>query len=221
MRLEEARRDQYRRLAKEEGYRSRAAYKLLEINRSFHIFRRGDKVLDIGCYPGGWLQVAGDAVGMDGLVIGVDVREIGVDGGSGRGRGQGEEDGGVGGGFGANIRFIRMSVEDDALAARIRAVGVNGTVDVILSDVSPNLSGIWSLDHARQIHLSRRVLDLARVLLKHDGIAVLKVFDGDMLREFINDARRCFKRVYVYKPKASRKESSELYLVCKGFQACS
>lgn len=202
MRLEEAKRDYYRRLAREEGYRSRAAYKLLEIDRSFHIFRKGYKVLDLGCYPGGWLQVASHAVGSTGLVVGVDVKEMD----------------GVKDGFGANVRFLCMSVEDDTLTARVRDLMRDAKVDVILSDLSPNLSGIWSLDHARQIDLSRRVLDIAMVVLKDDGDAVLKVFEGDMLREFIDYARMNFKRVYIHKPKASRRESSELYLVCKGFK---
>ncbi|MEM0441732.1 MAG: RlmE family RNA methyltransferase [Candidatus Nitrosocaldus sp.] len=222
MRLDEARRDYYRRLAKERGYKSRAAYKLLEINRSFHIFRKGDRVLDIGCYPGGWLQVASSAVGSDGLVLGVDVRAMDVSngkGGIGRGRG---EDGGDRDmkekGFGANVRFLCMSVEDDTLAARVKDI-LDGEADVLLSDVSPNLSGIWSLDHAKQIYLSRRVLDVAKVLLKDDGSAVLKVFDGDMLKEFIDEVKMHFKKVYIHKPKASRKESSELYLVCKGFKS--
>ncbi|MFN4336314.1 MAG: RlmE family RNA methyltransferase [Candidatus Nitrosocaldus sp.] len=208
MRLEEAKRDYYRRLAKDEGYRSRAAYKLLEINRSFHIFSKGDRILDIGCYPGGWLQVASHAVGSDGLVIGVDIKEID--------RGKGEDDGP------ANVRFLCMSVEDDTLVLRVRdLLGDKKVVDVILSDLSPNLSGIWSLDHARQIYLSRRVLDIARLLLRDDGYAVLKIFEGDMLKEFIDEVRMHFKRVYVHKPKASRKESSELYLVCKGFKSRS
>ncbi|MEM0030043.1 MAG: RlmE family RNA methyltransferase [Candidatus Nitrosocaldus sp.] len=205
MRLEEAKRDYYRRLAKEEGYRSRAAYKLLEINRSFHIFSKGDKVLDIGCYPGGWLQVASRAVGSDGLVIGVDVKEMGSRGKDGE--------------FGANVRFLCMSVEDDTLAVMVKDLLRDEDVDVVLSDVSPNLSGIWSLDHARQIYLSRRVLDVAKALLKQDGSAVLKVFEGDMLKDFIDEVRIHFKRVYIHKPKASRKESSELYLVCKGFKS--
>ncbi|MEO9366030.1 MULTISPECIES: RlmE family RNA methyltransferase [Candidatus Nitrosocaldus] len=217
MRLDEARRDYYRRLAKESGYKSRAAYKLLEINKSFHIFRKGDKVLDIGCYPGGWLQVASSAVGSDGLVLGVDVREMDVGKGKGKGKGEREEDDGDGKGFGANVRFLCMSVEDDALAARVK--DILDEVDVVLSDVSPNLSGIWSLDHAKQIYMSRRVLDVAKVLLKDDGSAVLKVFDGDMLKEFIDEVKMYFKKVYIHKPKASRKESSELYLVCKGFKS--
>ncbi len=206
MRLEEAKRDYYRRLAKDEGYRSRAAYKLLEINRSFHIFSKGDRVLDIGCYPGGWLQVASHAVGSDGLVIGVDVKEID----------RGKDDDGL-----ANVKFLCMSVEDDTLALRVRELLGDNALDVILSDVSPNLSGIWSLDHARQIHLSRRVLAITRLLLRDDGCAVLKIFEGDLLKEFIDEVKTHFKRVYIHKPKASRKESSELYLVCKGFRSSS
>ncbi len=200
MRLEHARRDLYRRLAREQGYRSRAAYKLLEINNSFYILKPGLKVVDVGCYPGGWLQVASSKVGSRGLVVGVDVRRVDYTAG--------------------NVRVIQGSIEDSSIIDRLKEL-LNDKADLILSDVSPNLSGIWSLDHARQIHLSSRVLAIADVILKVNGNAVLKVFDGDMLKDFINDTKAKFRYVRIYKPKASRKESSELYLVCLGYRALS
>jgi 23S rRNA (uridine2552-2'-O)-methyltransferase len=195
MRLEEARRDHYRRLAKVHGYKSRAAYKLLEIDNSFHILKRGMKVIDLGSYPGGWLQVASGKVGNNGLVIGVDIRRV-----------EYKAD---------NVICIESSIEDESLLTKLDGI-LRGKADVILSDVSPNLSGIWSLDHARQIHLSRRVITIAEDMLKKDGSAVLKVFDGDMFKEFLNDVKKRFSRVHIHKPNASRKESSELYLICIG-----
>ena len=198
MRLEHARRDYYRRLAKEQGYKSRAAYKLLEIDNSFHIFKKGQKVLDIGCYPGGWLQVASSKVGRTGLVIGIDIRRVDYKA--------------------SNVKLIEASVEDDGLIDKLYSILNNSKVDLILSDISPNLSGVWSLDHARQIHLSSRVLSIADSLLISNGSAVLKVFDGDMLKEFISKVKSMFTRVHIYKPRSSRKESSELYLVCLGYK---
>ncbi len=197
MRLEHARRDLYRRLAREQGYRSRAAYKLLEINNSFYMLKPGLKVVDVGCYPGGWLQVASSKVGSRGLVIGIDVRRLDYNA--------------------ENVKVVQGSIEDNSIIDRLKEL-LNNKADLILSDVSPNLSGIWSLDHARQIHLSSRVLAIADAILKVNGNAVLKVFDGDMLKDFINDAKARFRYVRIYKPKASRKESSELYLVCLGYR---
>ncbi len=198
MRLEHARRDYYRRLAKEQGYSSRAAYKLLEIDNSFHIFKKGLKVLDIGCYPGGWLQVASSKVGRTGLVIGIDVRRVDYNA--------------------SNVKLIEASVEDDELLERLHSMLNNSKVDLILSDISPNISGVWSLDHARQIYLSKRVLGITDALLISNGNAVLKVFDGDMLKDFISEVKSRFNRVHIYKPKSSRKESSEQYLICLGYK---
>ncbi|MGC8556373.1 MAG: SAM-dependent methyltransferase, partial [Conexivisphaera sp.] len=164
MRPWEARRDLYWRLAKERGYRSRSAFKLLEIQRKFGVMRRGDRVLDLGCHPGGWLQVSSKVVGNEGLVVGVDLKDTRLQLG--------------------NVRFVRADVTDGGLPEVLRTYAPFG-YDVLLSDLSPNISGAWELDHARQISLSRRALELALGLLKEGGNAVFKVFQGEDLDPFV------------------------------------
>ena len=195
MRPWEARRDLYWRLAKERGYSSRSAFKLLEIQRKFGIMRRGDKVVDLGCHPGGWVQVAAKAVGPEGLVVGVDLKETRLEP--------------------RNSVFVGADVDDPGLVGILRSYAPFG-YDVLLSDLSPNISGAWELDSFRQISLSNRALELARELLKEGGNSVFKVFQGDELGDFLGSVRRSFEEVRVVKPRASRPRSSELYVVALG-----
>jgi len=195
MRLQEAKRDYYRRTAKKEGFRSRAAYKLLEINNSYHVIQKGMYVIDLGCAPGGWLQVANKAVGSSGKILGVDLRPVDPL---------------------PNVVFIQGAVDDNSLAEKIlNAMGRK--VNVILSDVAPNVSGVWQLDHARQISLTQNAVSLADGVLVRNGSAVLKAFEGEMFNELRDDLKKKFSRVHLYKPRSSRKESSEMYLVCLGY----
>jgi len=195
LRPREARRDLYWRLAKERGYSSRSAFKLLEMQRKFGIMRRGDKVVDLGCHPGGWVQVAAKAVGPEGLVVGVDLKETRLEP--------------------RNSVFVRADVDDPELVGILRSYAPFG-YDVLLSDLSPNISGAWELDSFRQISLSNRALELARELLKEGGNSVFKVFQGDELGDFLGSVRRSFEEVRVVKPRASRPRSSELYVVALG-----
>ncbi|MEM3387683.1 MAG: RlmE family RNA methyltransferase [Nitrososphaerales archaeon] len=197
MRLREAKRDLYRRLAAAQGYRSRAAFKLIQIDERYNIFKKGDKVLDLGAAPGGWLQVASKRVGSEGLVVGVDIKEIQY--------------------VAKNVSTIRMDVFSSDLVEAV-ASSTNGKVDVILSDLSPNVSGVWELDHSRQIDLTRRVLSVMPHLLKPSGSAVLKVFDGEDLPVIKSQLRKMFEKVDITKPLASRGQSSELYFVCKNYK---
>ncbi|MEM2883046.1 MAG: RlmE family RNA methyltransferase [Nitrososphaerales archaeon] len=197
MRLREAKRDLYRRLAAAQGYRSRAAFKLIQIDERYNIFKKGDKVLDLGAAPGGWLQVASKRVGSEGLVVGVDIKGIQY--------------------VAKNVSTIRMDVFSSDLVEAV-ASSTNGKVDVILSDLSPNVSGVWELDHSRQIDLTRRVLSLMPHLLKPSGSAVLKVFDGEDLPVIKSQLRKMFEKVDITKPLASRGQSSELYFVCKNYK---
>lgn len=196
MRLEEARRDPYRRLAKAKGYRSRAAFKLKQINERFKLFRKGDVVIDLGCAPGGWLQVAGEAVGPKGLVVGVDLKEVPR--------------------LGDNIITLVGDIGDPDLHDRLESL-LPRRADVALSDLSPNVSGVWSLDHLRQIELSRQVLALLPRLLRPGGWAVIKAFEGESLQEFVREVKARFKKVTLVRPPATRAKSSEVYLVAKGF----
>lgn len=197
MRPTEAKKEYYRREAKRVGYRSRAAFKLLEINNVFRIFKEGMYVVDLGCSPGGWSQVALQFIGK-GKIIGVDIEDIKP----------------------LPIEFINTSIEDPSLSDRILNI-LGRKVDLILSDMAPNVSGIWSLDHIRQVDLVYKAVDLAEKILRKDGNMVVKVFEGEMFNQLREDLTKRFKDVIIFKPKASRKESSELYLICKGFKQVS
>ncbi|MFL6491738.1 MAG: RlmE family RNA methyltransferase [Nitrososphaera sp.] len=196
MRLADARRDQYRRLAKDQGYRARSAYKLLQMNRSYNIIKKGDKVVDLGCAPGGWLQVAVKEVGSSGKVIGVDLKPVTPV---------------------AGATILQGSIENPNVLSKVAEIlGCNA--DVILSDMAPNVSGVWDIDHARQISLSTIALGFARQVLRVGGSSVFKIFEGEMLKEFKSELRKSFGKVLLSKPSASRQESSELYIVCMDFK---
>lgn len=195
MRLDEAKRDTYRRLARLKGYRSRSAFKLIQIDGEYHILAQGMKVIDIGCYPGGWLQVASQKVGPQGLVVGVDLKEVSP--------------------LGDNVRLFQGDVTDRKFTEEM--LEADDKVDLVLSDLSPNVSGIWELDHARQIDMTLNVMQLLPLLLKDGGTALLKVFEGDLLKSVWNRAKIDFESLKYVKPKASRPKSSELYLLCVNF----
>ena len=195
MKLEDARRDQYRKLAREQGYKSRAAYKLLENVRKYQFIKEGDVVLDFGAAPGGWLQVAAEAVGESGLVVGVDTEPVHV----------GEP----------NVVTIQSDVNSPDLPVKLEKA-MPRKADVILSDLSPQVMGTWDLDHYRQIELALTAARLTGGFLRKGGNAMFKVFDGERFGEIRGVLAGQFQRVQVTKPKASRRASSELYLVCFG-----
>lgn len=195
MKLSEARKDYYRKRAKNDGFRSRSAYKLLQLNKSYHFLKKGSRVIDFGSYPGGWLQVAKGEVGQDGLVIGTDLKQID---------------------YLEDVELLNYSVEDPELQEYL--IGHIRHVDVVLSDLSPNISGIWEIDHITQINLSRVAFSLATKVLKDGGAGIFKVFEGDTLRAFVKELSTQFQRVKISKPDASRQSSSESYLVCSGFK---
>lgn len=196
MKLVDSKKDQFRRLAKDHGYRSRSAFKLLQLNKSYRILNKGYCVVDIGCAPGGWLQVALSEVGNKGKVIGVDLKKVEPI---------------------ANTFIFQGSIEDENIINSILQITNSNNVDVVLSDLAPNVSGNWELDHARQIDLTKNALTLSRKIIKKGGKVVLKVFQGDMLDELIDELRKEFKKVIITKPTASRQVSSELYLICIGY----
>lgn len=192
MKLADSKKDQFRRLARDQGYRSRSAFKLKQINESYRILNKGHCVVDIGCAPGGWLQIALSEVGHKGKVIGIDIKKIEPL---------------------TEAVVIQGNIEDEDIINSILKIS-NSNVDVVLSDLSPNVSGNWDLDHARQIDLTRSALKLADKILKKGGKVVLKVFQGDMLNELIVELKKEFKKVILTKPNASRQVSSEIYLIC-------
>ena len=192
MRLTDARRDQYRRMAKDKGYRARSAYKLLQINKSYNILKEGDKVVDLGCAPGGWLQVAINEIGLSGKVVGLDLKPVEPV---------------------AGATILQGSIEDPNILSKISEI-LGCKADVVLSDLAPNVSGIWDIDHARQLSLSTIAFGFAQHMLRAGGSAVFKVFEGEMLSKFRLELRNSFGKVILSKPSASRQESSELYMVC-------
>lgn len=192
--LRERRKDYFYRRAKEEQLRSRAAFKLLEVVERYGLIRSGDVVVDLGAAPGGWMQAALKAAGDDGYVLGVDVRDV-----------EPLE--------AENTRSIVCDIRDGATVETIGGFLPNASADVVLSDVSPNISGVWEVDHARQIDLARRSLQIAVSLLKPDGNFFVKVYQGDLLDDFVSEVRRRFEFVRLIKPAASRKKSSELFVL--------
>ena len=197
MRLHEARKDLYRRLAKEQGYRSRAAFKLIEANEKYGFIGEGSKVVDFGAAPGGWLQVCSRTVGRTGLVIGVDINEIKV--------------------RGENVKTMRIDGHDPKLP-NLLASALGGKADVILSDLAPSVSGVWELDHTRQVDLTIRVLGLGEEVLRTGGYGFFKLFEGERSREGREEFRTHFRLVHAMKPQASRSASSELYYYCEGWR---
>ena len=192
MKLIDSKKDPFRRLARDQGYRSRSAFKLKQINQSYRILNKGDCIVDIGCAPGGWMQIALTEVGTKGKVIGVDIKKIEPL---------------------SNAFILQGNIEDEHVTDNILKIS-NSCVDVVLSDLSPNVSGNWELDHARQIDLTRNALRLSSIILKKRGKAVFKVFQGDMLNELVVELKKKFKKVILTKPNASRQVSSEIYLIC-------
>jgi len=198
MKLTKARRDQYRKLAKQQGYRSRAAFKLLQLNKSYKIIKNSDKVVEFGCAPGGWIQVATQLVGPSGFVLGLDLKEINPL---------------------AGASFIKGSIDDPLLTEiLLQTVGPNDKFDVVLSDMSPNVSGIWEIDHERQISLTKHAFHVSIRILEKRGNAIFKIFQGVSTRSFVNELAEHFALVKLSKPPASRQESSELYVICLGFK---
>lgn len=188
--------DRYVRQARAEGYRSRAAYKLLEIDRKDRLLRPGMRVVDLGAAPGGWSQVAARRVGSRGRVVAIDLLEITPMSG---------------------VEVLRGDVrEPEARAALREALG--GTADVVLSDLSPNLTGIPGVDQARAVGLAELALELAGEILKPSGALLVKVFQGEAFAEVLNRMKRVFQAVSVRKPGASRGESRETYLLARGLK---
>jgi len=197
MRLDEARRDLYRRLAKEQGYRSRAAFKLIEACDKYGFIREGDFVVDFGSAPGGWLQVASKLVGERGLAAGLDTRPVHM-----------KE---------KNVVSLTMDIHNPGVGeSLLRLLGRKA--DVFLSDLAPSVSGVWELDQGRQADLALRVLELAPSLLRNGGTAFCKLFEGERSQEVRQAMRKGFESVKAFKPAASRSSSSELYYYCQGWK---
>lgn len=190
--------DHYVHRAKAEGYRSRAAYKLMEIDDRDHLIRPGDAVVDLGAAPGGWSQVAARRLAGRGRIVALDLLEMapihGVD-------------------------FIQGDFREDSVLAQLEALLGDDRVGLVLSDMAPNMSGIPLSDQARVMHLAELGLEFSQRWLKPDGAFLVKVFQGHGFEAFVKAMRETFRVVATRKPEASRDRSAEIYLLGKGIKA--
>jgi 23S rRNA (uridine2552-2'-O)-methyltransferase len=195
--LREHRNDPYVLQAQKEGYRSRACYKLLEIQEKDHLIKHGMTVIDLGAAPGGWSQVAARLVGHGGRVIASDILPM-----------DSLED----------VEFIQGDFTEEAVFEQIMAAVDNQPVDLVISDMAPNMSGMNAVDQPRSMYLVELALDLACQVLKPGGSFLSKVFQGEGFDELLRDTRERFGKVLTRKPQASRPRSREVYLLAKDFK---
>jgi len=188
--------DTYVKRARQEGYRSRAAYKLLEIQEKERILGPGMSVVDLGAAPGGWSQAAARIVGPQGRIVALDVLPMEPL---------------------PDVRFIQADFREATALDQLRQILKDKAVDVLLSDMAPNLSGNPTVDQPRMMYLCELVLDLARQLQRPGGALVVKTFQGEGCEAFHQEVRASFRRVAGRKPKSSRPRSRELYLVATGY----
>jgi 23S rRNA (uridine2552-2'-O)-methyltransferase len=198
--------DGYYKRAKTQGYRSRAAYKLMEINKKFKIIQKGDTVIDLGAAPGGWSQVAAENVGDNGLVIGIDLAAINPL--------ENADNKGI-------VKFLKGDITKPETISKIKYEVGGRKIKVVISDLAPNISGNYSIDHANSIFLAEAALNIAQQVLTEGGAFVVKVFEGEDFFEFKNKVKKIFKTCNIFSPKASRQRSSEIYVIGLRFKSIS
>ncbi|MEM4703733.1 MAG: RlmE family RNA methyltransferase [Candidatus Bathyarchaeia archaeon] len=194
--LQDRKRDYYYKKAKEEKFRSRAAYKLLQAAKKYKFIKKGDVVVDLGSAPGGWVQAARIIVGSEGFVLGVDLKAVEPF-------------------LESNVRTVQGDIGDPETVRMVKEL-IPRKADAVVCDASPNISGVWEVDHARQIDLAQQALQIALETLRPRGNFFVKVFQGDMLDDFVKKTKKYFSRVVVVKPAASRSKSSEIFLLALG-----
>ena len=187
--------DPYVHKAQTEGYRSRAVYKLIEIQQRDRLFKKGMTVIDLGAAPGGWSQVIVEWVGTQGTVIALDVLPI-----------EPMDD----------IAFIQGDFREDSVLEKLNEVVAEKPVDVVVSDMAPNITGTKTVDQPRAMYLAELAFDFAKAVLKPEGAFLVKIFQGEAFDAYLKMLKASFKQVFVRKPKASRGRSPEVYLVCIG-----
>ena len=196
--IQDKKRDYYYKKAKEENYRSRSTYKLFQAIEKYRFIKEGDVVIDLGAAPGGWIQAARKTVGIKGFVLGVDIRPVEP--------------------FAEhNVRTIIGDISEQETLQQIVEF-LPRKADALISDVSPNISGIWEVDHARQIDLAQQALNIAFETLRPAGNFFVKVFQGDLLDDFTIKVKKSFQTVNVIKPKASRGKSAEMFILAMGLK---
>ena len=184
--------------AQKDGYRSRAAYKLIEIDKKYKIIKSGITAVDLGAAPGGWSQVLTKKIGLKGKVIGIDLLEVAPIKG---------------------IDFIQGDFMQEEILNEMVDKLENKPVDLVISDMAPNISGIKMVDQQKAIYLNELAFDFASKHLKQNGCFLVKSFVGKDFEEFVKNLRSCFKKVYKIKPDSSRSRSAEIFLL--GYEFCS
>jgi 23S rRNA (uridine2552-2'-O)-methyltransferase len=188
--------DEYVKKAQQEGYRSRAVYKLQEIQEKDRILQPCMKVVDLGAAPGGWSQYATKIIGRKGRMVASDILPIDPL---------------------AFVEFVLGDFREETVLAEILALLGGEKADLVISDMAPNMSGVDAVDQPRAIHLCELALDMARQVLKPGGTFLVKLFQGDGSEAFMRDVRSSFKTLKVRKPAASRPRSREVYVLAQGF----
>lgn len=190
--------DKYFKRAKKENYAARSVYKLKEMDKRFQIFKKGQHVLDLGAAPGSWTQFAGERVGMEGRVLGVDIQETRHS-------------------FPENITFLQADVFSDS-PELLAAIEPLAPFDVVISDMAPKTTGIKFADQAASLELCERAFEVALKYLKVGGHFTVKIFDGPEIQDYRNMLRPYFGKVKNFKPYSSRNESKEFFIVGLGFK---
>ena len=196
--LNERKNEYYFKKAKEENYRSRSTYKLVQANEKYGFIQRNNIVVDLGAAPGGWIQAARKMTGKNGFVLGIDLKPIEP----------------------FTQEYIRTIIADFTEPGTIEVIMsfLRRKADVVLCDAAPNITGVWEVDHARQIDLAEKALEIAQCVLRPSGSFFVKVFEGELLNDFMQTVKTLFDEVKLVKPQASRQQSSEMYLLALGLK---
>jgi len=196
--LNERKNEYYFKKAKEENYRSRSTYKLVQTNEKYGFIQRNNIVVDLGAAPGGWIQAARKMTGKNGFVLGIDLKPIEP----------------------FTQEYIRTIIADFTEPGTIDVIMsfLRRKADVVLCDAAPNIIGVWEVDHARQIDLAEKALEIAQCVLRPSGSFFVKVFEGELLNDFMQTVKILFDEVKLVKPQASRQQSSEMYLLALGLK---
>jgi len=195
--LQEHNSDHYVKLAQQDGYRSRASYKLLELHKKDRLFKPGMTVVDLGAAPGGWSQVAVTLVGDKGRVVASDILPMDSI---------------------AGVDFVEGDFTEESVLDEILELLEGQQADLVISDMAPNMSGMKAVDQPKAMYLIELALELACQILKPEGVFVAKVFHGEGFDDFLRDTKRRFQQVVTRKPDASRSRSREVYLVARGLK---
>ncbi len=189
--------DEYVRRSQQDGYRSRAVYKLIEIDKKDHLVKPGMTVIDLGAAPGGWSEYCVKKLGKNGTMVALDILPMEpIDG----------------------VAIVEGDFREDAVFEQLMAIMGNDKADLVISDMAPNISGMGSVDMPRAYYLCELALDLARQVLKPGGALLVKLFQGEGFEDYSKELRSSFSKVVMRKPKASRARSREIYALATGFK---